>query len=146
MRPSQQSPGWTVLLDKMVHLVRAIIANGREKKKMRIDFPPTCKALLRFSWLEKGEESRKFASQNKHKIKIDIKMSREKDLDTDPSSLFPLPPAPLNLHMESHTCSTCFLLTHTWPSFRDNDLSFALKDSVHQHRSHQGVSPQPIVT
>lgn len=116
------------------------------EKKMRIDFPPTCKALLRFSRLEKGEESRKFASQNKHKIKIDIKMSREKELDSDPSSLFPLPPAPLNLHMESHTCSTCFLLTHTWPSFRDNDLSFALKDSVHQHRSHQGVSPQLIVT
>lgn len=45
------------------------------EKKMRIDFLPTCKALLGLSCLGKGEESRKGGSQNKHKTKIDIKMS-----------------------------------------------------------------------
>lgn len=45
------------------------------EKKMRINFPPTCKALLGLSCLEKGEESRKVGSQNKHKTKIDMKMS-----------------------------------------------------------------------
>lgn len=63
------------MLHKMGLLVRAVIANGREKKEMQINFPPTCKALLGLSCLEKGEESRKVGSQNKHKTKIDMKMS-----------------------------------------------------------------------
>lgn len=63
------------MLHKMGLLVRAIIANGRQKKDMRINFPPTCKALLGLSCLEKGEESRKVGSPNKHKTKIDMKMS-----------------------------------------------------------------------
>lgn len=44
-------------------------------KKRDEKFPPTCKALLGLSCLEKGEESRKVGSQNKHKTKIDMKMS-----------------------------------------------------------------------
>lgn len=49
------------------------------RMKRRLAFPPTCKAPLELSCLEKAEGSRKAGSQNKHKTKIDIKMSREKD-------------------------------------------------------------------
>lgn len=51
-----------------------------------------------------------------------------------------------NLQTKIHTCSTCFSLTQTLTSSRENEVSVDLKDLVQHWKSmsHQGGSPLPI--